>query len=485
MTFLGAARTVTGSMYLVEAGARRVLVDGGAFQGSAELEARNRDLPPVDLKSVSHLFLTHAHQDHCGRIPFLVKNGFAGAILCTAPTAELGELMLEDTAKIQEEDAARAERRRVRANEQPSAESKKGLLRPAPGEWHGAGLAMTEREPLFSMADVAKTATMFAKPVVYGETVELGDLSVKYRDAGHILGAAFLEMKAVENGATQRLIFSGDQGNLNKPVIPDPELPSPEAADYLFIESTYGDRKHKPMKETIEEFKGILRATLPNGNVIIPAFALERAQEMLYVMREMYETRELPACAVYLDSPLAIDATEVYMRHPEFFDEEARKVVSRAGNPFRFPGVNFLHDAEASKKLNGVRRGAVIIAGSGMCNGGRILHHLRHHLPHPENAVLIIGYQSEGTLGRRLVDGEKLVYIRGQSVAVNAAIHTVNGFSAHADRSELLRWSSALNPRPHTFLVHGEDGPMKSLAAGLNANGFSTEMPEYQQTVEL
>lgn len=448
-------------MYLLEAGTRRVLVDSGAFQGAPDLEARNRDVPPMDLKSVSHLFLTHAHQDHCGRIPFLVKNGFSGAIVCTAPAAELAQLMLEDTAKIQQEEAERDARHQKDEGGPPPA------------------------EPLFSPADVAKTAQLFSKPVVYGETVDLGDLSVTYRDAGHILGAAFLEMKVSENGAAKRIIFSGDQGNLSKPAIPDPELPSATPADYLLIESTYGDRDHKPMSETIEEFKSVLTSTLPKGNVIIPAFALERAQELLYLMRGMYENHELPPCAVYLDSPLAIDATEVYMRHSEFFNEEAQKVVARSGNPFRFPAVEFIHDVEGSKKLNGIERGAVIIAGSGMCNGGRILHHLRHHLPHSQNAVLIIGYQGEGTLGRRLVNGDKIVHIRGQSVAVNAAVHTVNGFSAHADRSELLRWSSALKPRPHTFLVHGEEGPMTSLAAGLNANGFSTEMPNYQQTIEL
>ncbi|MGH8104196.1 MAG: MBL fold metallo-hydrolase RNA specificity domain-containing protein [bacterium] len=484
LTFLGAAKTVTGSMYLLEAAGKRVLIDAGAFQGAPELEARNRDLLPVDLKSVSHLFLTHAHQDHIGRLPYLVKNGFAGAVVCTAPTDELGKLMLEDAAKLQEEDAARDARRR-KESEQSEATKSAGTSPSRPGGPSSGRPLPSGTGPLFTTADVAKTASLFAKPVAYDETVDIGNISVTYRDAGHILGSAFFEVTAKEYGTTKRIIFSGDQGNLNKPVIADPQLPKMDPADYLLLESTYGDRNHRPMRESIEELKNILRATLPRGVALLPAFALERAQEILYLLREFNERRELPPCTVYLDSPLAINVTEVYLRFPGFLDEEARNALRQKGGPFRFPGVQFIHDVESSKELNNIEKGALIVAGSGMCTGGRIVHHLLHHLPHAESALVITGFQAEGTLGRKLVEGTQVVRIHGHTVPVKATIHTINGFSAHADRTELLRWSGALKSRPHIFLVHGEQAPMQSLADGLKTAGFSSSTPSYRETVDL
>jgi len=428
ITPYGGVEGVTGSCFLVETGASRFLIDCGFFQG--EENSRNSKGFPFNVQNLDAVFLTHAHLDHSGRLPLLIKNGFRGRILCTDVTASLTKIMLLDAAKVMEEDY--------------HSQMKKALRR---GE--------KAKDPLYTEEDVVKTADYFyALP--YHKPYSLnGDATITLRDAGHILGSAFVEVVVNEGGTTKKVIFSGDLGNRNKPIVKDPEKPSD--ADVVFIETTYGDREHKNFDETYKEFENAIHyAFSKGGNILIPSFALERAQELLYILREMYLQKKLPPCRVFLDSPLAILATNLFRKHLEYFDDEAQKVIKAGGDPFYFPYLIFSKSTEDSKAINNIKGRAIIIAGSGMCNGGRILHHLKHNLWDEKNCVIFIGFQAKGTLGRQIVEGEKTVYIYGEPIKVAAKICTINGFSSHADRKILINWLTSINSLSQVFLIHGE-----------------------------
>lgn len=454
ITLLGAARTVTGSMVLVEEKDWRIVLDAGMFQG--EGEDRNRDPLPMDPKSLQAVVLTHAHQDHIGRLPMLVRQGFWGKIIATPATQDLARIMLLDAAKVQEEDLFYENRRRARQGLPPL-------------------------EPLYEVEDVLDVFRLPWEVYDYGQKVTLGPFTFTFRDAGHILGAAFVEFEEPE-----RLLFSGDLGNLNKPIIRDPDSPVLKNPTAVFLESTYGGRNHKPFDQTRQEFLEAIQDTLDRGgNVLIPTFALERAQEILYLIREFKETEEIPkGVPVFLDSPLAIDATRIFLSHPECFDREAMEVYrTRRKNLFQFPGLHMTRNVQASRQINEISGGAIILAGSGMMQGGRIRHHLKHNLWRPEAGLIVVGYQARGTLGRRIVEGAERVHILGESIAVRAKVYTINGFSAHAGQNELVDWVRRLDNRPRVFLVHGEEDQMEILRDCLVEEGFRVAMPHYRESL--
>ncbi|MBW1645774.1 MAG: MBL fold metallo-hydrolase, partial [Deltaproteobacteria bacterium] len=432
ITCVGGAGTVTGSNHLIEADGVRLLVDCGMFQGSRELDERNQLDFPYDPASITHLLLTHAHIDHSGLIPKLVRQGFQGAIICTPATADLCQIMLADSAHIQESEAEWRNRKKKRS----------GLKRLI--------------EPLYTQAD-AEMAMDYFRPLAYDTDIIMSpQVRARFRDAGHILGSAIVELWVEENGHRTKLVFSGDLGNLNQPIIADPT--PVEEADVVFIESTYGDRLHKSMPDTKEELRQvILAAHRDGGNVIIPSFAVGRTQELLYVLSELYIKNQVPKMAVYLDSPLAISATEIFLRHPECFDEETIARLHNGEHPLDFPGTHFTRRTEESMALNRITKGAIIIAASGMANAGRIKHHLRYNLWRPEAHIVFVGYQAEGTTGRKIVDGAKRVRIFGEYVAVNAHCHNITGLSAHADQRGLLNWLGSFKKPPKLVnIVHGE-----------------------------
>ena len=432
----GAAETVTGSCHLLEVNGKKVLIDCGLFQG--EDEERNYEPFGFNPKEIDYLIVTHSHLDHIGRIPLLVKRGFKGKIVSTKPTKYISRIMLLDAVKVMEEDyktRLRKARRRGQAH----------LVKP----------------PLYDEDDVYDAIELFQILLPYGKTVELfKGFRLTFHNAGHILGSAFVEIEIDTPKGVRRLIFSGDLGMKERLIIPPLEFY--EKGNYIFTESTYGNRKHRGLKETIEEFKeAILETFNRGGNVVIPTFALERAQEILYVLREFYESGELPPCRVFLDSPLAIAATRLFLNFPSYLNEETRKMVESGKNPFWFPYVEFTQTVEESKKINDIRSHAIILAGSGMCTGGRVLHHLKHNLWREESSVIFVGYQVKGTLGREIIEGAKMVKIYGEDIAVKAKIYTINGFSSHADQPTLLEWLSNFKNRKGIFIIHGEKPVME------------------------
>ena len=438
VTCVGAAGTVTGSNYLIETEGVKVLVDCGMFQGSRQMEERNYLDFPYDPGTVSHLLLTHAHIDHSGLIPKLVRNGFSGSILCTPATADLCRIMLADSAHIQEMEAEWRNRKKRRAG-------RHRLI-----------------EPLYTQ-DAAAAAMEYFMPVNYGNHSILSPyVRVRFSDAGHILGSAIIELWVKEKDREVKIVFSGDLGSINQPIISDPTYI--QKADVVFIESTYGNRIHKSKESTYQELKEvIIAAHKDGGNVVIPAFAVERTQEVLYVLNELYQKKQIPSMDVYIDSPLAISATETFVKHPECFDETTINKLRAGSHPLDFPGMHFSRSAEESMRLNEIKSGAIIIAASGMGHAGRIKHHLRHNLWRPEAHIVFVGYQAQGTTGRLIVDGAKRVKIFGEEVTVKANIHTIGGFSAHADKDGLLKWLRYFNPTPSaTVIIHGE--PSSSLA---------------------
>jgi len=434
ITFCGAAGTVTGSCHLVEAGGIRVLLDCGLFQGRREEEDYNRDPFPFDPARIDYLLLSHAHLDHVGLVPRLVREGFAGDIVCTPPTAEIAKLMLADSAHLQVEEAVYRARKARRRGEEA-------------------------KEPLYDMGDVLMASSAFRKLVSYKEEVELKDgLSAVFHDAGHILGSANIELRC--EGKT--VVYSGDIGNRDQPIVREPSVPP--RADAVLIESTYGDRKHRPAEESEAELKEAIETVIGRGgNLLIPSFALERTQEILYELFLLWQRKELPECRIFLDSPLAIATTRVFARYLDYFDKEGREAFSHAPNPFSFPPLRYTQTTDESRRINAIPEGNVIIAGSGMCTGGRIIHHLRHNLWREEAGVIFVGYQAGGTLGRRIVDGADHVRIFGEDVAVRAQVWTVNGFSSHADQPILIDWLRAAAPK-EAFLVHGEEHSLNGLA---------------------
>lgn len=443
VTFFGAAGEVTGSCFLVEAGGRRALVDCGLVQGTAAHERRNREPFPFDVTTLDAVVLTHAHLDHSGRLPLLMARGYAGPIWTHRATVELCAVLLQDAAYLSAKDAEWENRKRER----------KGL---------------PPVEPLYTVADAQRTQRLF-RPLDYDDPTEiLPGLRLTLRDAGHILGSASAELAADVGGEPRRVAFSGDVGHRGAPILRDP-VPVPRA-DLVVLESTYGDRLHRPWHETWREMGEII-AGAAGGNVLIPAFAVGRTQELLYVFGRNFREWGLGRWRIFLDSPMAIEATAIYERHGGVHDEPARTVVEKHGGLFGLPNLVLSRSGEDSAAINRIRCGAIIIAGSGMCTGGRIKHHLKHNVWRPETQVLIVGFQAAGTLGRSLVDGAPHIRLWGETVRVNAKVHTVGGLSAHADQAGLRDWYRHVAARPPVALVHGEPASRAALAASLAADG--------------
>ncbi len=430
--FLGGVRTVTGSATLLEKEGLLWLVDCGMFQGGKTVEERNRDVRPYHPKDLSFILLTHAHIDHSGLIPKLVKEGFRGKVLCTKATFDLCEVMLKDSGHLHEMEAEWRSRKNRRSGRE-------------------------EAVPLYTAEDAERSLRYF-HTLGYDELFSLGEgVKVRFQDAGHILGSAIVEIWIDEEGQEKKLVFSGDLGCSGQPIVRDP---APiEEADALWIESTYGNRLHKSREETVGELLRImLEAISQNAKVIIPAFAVERTQDIIYTVSQFMRKGLLPSIPVYIDSPLAISATEIFKRNAEDFDEEARDLLLGGENPLELPEIHYTQTTEESKRINEDPRSALIISASGMCDSGRIQHHLKHHLWRSESHIVFIGYQAEGTVGRRIIDGAKTIKLFGEEIAVRAHIHTLGGFSAHADQKGLLEWLSHFrNPDLQVFVNHGEE----------------------------
>ena len=462
ITFHGAAREVTGSCYLIETTKTRFLVDCGMFQGGQKASLHNQQPFGFDPDLIDFVLLTHAHIDHSGLLPKLTRAGFPGLIHTTFATADLLQIMLPDSGHIQEADAERAQRRSKRA---------RGKVEALP--------------PLYTVQD-AKDCLWQVDPLAYDQDFEPHPgVRCRFRDAGHILGSAILEIWVTEEGKTTKLVFSGDLGQPGRPILRDPTII--EETDILVVESTYGDRTHKDQTATQDELIQIVQRTLhqQGGNVIVPAFAVGRTQEVIYHLHRLTREGLLRDLRIYVDSPMATEATRITMRHLELFDEAATGLSNWHAAGKDQPYLHFVASAEESRALNQVQSGAIIISASGMCDAGRIKHHLLHNLERPECSVLITGFQAQGTLGRRLVDGVKNVRIFDEEVNVRAAIHTVGGLSAHADQPALLAWTANFRRPPRqTFVVHGETSSALAFAEQLRARpGWHVMVPEAGQSM--
>lgn len=468
LTFLGAAGEVTGSAYLVESPDARVLVDFGMFQGARDDYKRNIIPPPVDIGRLDAVVITHAHNDHVGRLPLLPGAGYRGPIFATEATTDLSAIMLRDAGHIQEVDTERINRLRARRG-QP------------------------EITPLYTLAEVEQTLPLF-RPSPMGKEVSVAPgVTARWVEAGHILGSASIELAVRDGGRTVRIAFSGDVGPTGSPILRDFKVPTDvRGLDAVVVESTYGDRDHKPLAATVDEFCEIVKSAVwSKEKVLIPAFAVGRTQTLIYHLGALVRSGRVPKFPVYVDSPLAIEAVNLYRKHRELHDDESNAIRADGGDPLDLPGLTFCKTADESRRLNDLVGAAVIMAGSGMATGGRILHHLKHNLWRRDAQVLIAGYQARGSLGRQLVDGAKTVRIMGGDVAVRAKIHTLGGFSAHAGRTELLEWAGAFKPEagkawPRMILTHGEDGPREALAAGLRDRyGIETLRPRFGESLTL
>ncbi len=457
IAFHGAAGGVTGSCHLVTCAGRRILIDCGMFQGGRELYEDNADPFGFDPAEVDVLLLTHAHLDHCGRIPLLVKRGFRGEIICTSATRDLTRLVLLDSAHLHEEEAKRRSR-------------------------HSHG--HEQSEPLYDTMDALDSFNRFGREAKYGKRVVLWNgAAATFHDAGHILGSASILLELEEDGRHKRILFSGDIGPRGRPLLNDPDPPSP--VDVVVMETTYGDRDHRPLDASVEEFYEAIRdADARGGNVVIPTFALERAQELLFFLREGMDHEGLRrSTQVFLDSPMAISATQLFRRHPEAMKPEIARMINHGKDPFRLPDLHFTRETSESIALNRIRAGAVVMAGSGMCTGGRVRHHLRQNLAHADCSVIFVGYAAEGTLARIIIDGARSVKLFGDDVPVRAHIHTINGFSAHAGRSELIDWHGRTGQPEVTFLIHGEDEARRAFGEALATRRVET--PSMGQSYSL
>lgn len=461
LKFCGGARTVTGSCFLLEVEGKKYLIDCGMFQGGKALRRRNAMDFPFNPAEIECLFLTHAHIDHSGLIPKLVREGFQGKIYTTRATIDLCRIMLPDSGHIQEMEAEWQNRKARRAG------------RP-------------EAPPLYTIED-AYHCLQYFQGVEYNETVILSkEISFRLQNSGHILGSALLELWVNDKGNRRKFVFSGDLGRENQPIIPDPDVI--EEADFLVMESTYGKRFHEEEDEKSELLADVINSTLQRGgNIVVPSFAVGRTQELLYILNGLIDKGETPPLPIYIDSPMAIETTDLFMRHMECFDLEMRACILRGDCPLHFPEAYFSRSVDESRKINEIPGGAMIISASGMCDAGRIKHHLKHNLWRPESTILFVGYQAEGTLGRRLLEGVKNVVIFGEDIAVKARIASIGGFSAHADQDELLRWVGKFKQKPsQIILVHGEEEAQEHLA-GLIRERFNINVyiPSYLEEISL
>lgn len=462
LTFLGASGEVTGSCYLLETSRARVLIDLGLFQGGRQTEAQNREPPGFDASRLDAVVLTHAHIDHAGRLPLLPGMGYARKIVATPATIDLARILLRDSAQVQRSDAEYETRRRLRrGNEEPVV-------------------------PLYGDAEVQRVLELFEGQEYEASREVAPGVTLRFVDAGHILGSASVELTIEEGGARKVVVFSGDIGMSDVPIMRDPvTIPH---ADVVVMESTYGDRDHKGIAATVEEFEAILKHCVwSRERLLLPAFAVGRTQLLMYYLGQIGMSGRLPGFPVYLDSPLAIEATELYRKHRALLDGPSRRILEYLECDGAVPRVNFVRTRDESRALNDQYGAGVIVAAGGMCEGGRIVHHLKHNVWRRDVHVVIAGYQASGTLGRRLVDGAKMVRIYGDWVAVRAKIDTLGGFSAHAGRTGLLRWASAWSgDRPRTFLTHGEDSARASLAGEVRARfGFECGTPTRGEAVEM
>ena len=471
ITFLGATKMVTGSNFLVEGAGKKFLVDCGMYQGGDRDEMQNHEPFAYDVNEIDFMLLTHAHIDHSGRIPKLYKEGYRNPVITTKATRDLCSIMLPDSGHIQEQEIEWRNRKRKREGKEPLP-------------------------PLYTAQDGIDTMEIF-KPVNYDEIIEIDpNIYVRFNDAGHMLGSAIIEIWVKEDGKETKAVFTGDLGNNDIPLLSSPTMI--ETADYLVMESTYGGRLHMRNDDKANLFLNIVSETLDKGGtVVIPSFAVGRTQEILYELNNLKDTQEgedfkkkyatLMKAPVYVDSPLAISATEIFKENANLFDEETQAVIESGDNPLEFPGLQFTRTADESKALNEKNESSIIISASGMCEVGRIKHHLKHHLWDPNSTILFVGYQAPGTLGRRIVDGEKRVKIFGEEIAVNARIEYIEGYSGHADQEWLMNFVYSFITKPkHIFLVHGEPTGQEILKSKIvDEIGLPVTIPEYGQTYTL
>jgi len=471
ITFLGATKTVTGSNFLVEGAGKKFIVDCGMYQGSAVHELENSEPFLFNVDEIDFMLLTHAHIDHSGRIPKLYNEGYRNPIIATKATCDLCSIMLPDSGHIQESEAEWKNRKRMRKGEKPIP-------------------------PIYTAEDAAKTLEIFS-PVQYDQLIEISeDIHVRFNDAGHMLGSAIIEVWIREDGKQQKIVFTGDLGNNDIPLLASPTMI--DDADFLVMESTYGGRLHLRNDDKAEMFLNIVYETLEKGGtVVIPSFAVGRTQEILYELNRIKEEKKdkdfyekyqkLITAPVYVDSPLAISATEVFRENTNLFDEETQALIKRGDNPLEFPGLEFTRTADESKELNARNESSIVISASGMCEVGRIKHHLKHNLWNENSTILFVGYQAQGTLGRKLVDGAKTVKIFGEEIAVNARIEYIEGYSGHADQEWLMNFVYSFFTKPkHIFLVHGEPEGQLVLKEKLEKEtNIPVTIPSYGETYEL
>mgnify|MGYP002517169492 FL=1 len=472
VTFCGATKTVTGSNFLVEGAGKKFLVDCGLYQGGAKDEIKNEEPFPYDINEIDFMLLTHAHIDHSGRIPKLYKEGYRNPIYATNATCDLCAIMLPDSGHIQETETEWKNRKRIRRGEE-------------------------ELVPIYDAETAAKSLELF-KGEPYNQIIELDDdIHVRFNDAGHMLGSSTIEIWIRENGENKKIVFSGDLGNNDIPLLAEPTMI--QDADFLVMESTYGNRLHIKNESKAETFINVVTDTIKNGGtVVIPSFAVGRTQEILYELNKIKDSEDdspeferkyrlLMNTPVYVDSPLAISATEVFKENMDLFDEETQELIKRGDNPLEFPGLKFTQTVEESKALNESNESAIIISASGMCEVGRIKHHLKHNIWNPKNTILFVGYQAPGTLGRKIVDGAKTVKIFGEEIAVNARVEYIEGYSGHADQAGLLHFVDSFVKKPnHIFLVHGEEESQKVLRDKINENfDLPVSIPDYCESFDL
>ena len=446
--FCGASTGVTGSCHLLTSGEHKILLDCGQFQGGKAQDALNYEKFPFEPSEIECVVLSHAHIDHCGRLPLLTKRGFEGKIYCTDATADLLSVMLKDSAYIHEKETEWKNRKAERAGRE-------------------------QVEPLYTIEDAEKTLSLVS-PILYDQQIEINpDMKIVFNDAGHILGSAITELWVTEDDKESKIVFSGDLGMEGRPILRDPTYI--KKADYVIMETTYGNRIHKELGSGVEKLiEIILNTTRRGGNVVIPSFAVGRTQELIYELNRFYDSnneyrKELDKIFVYVDSPMATTATEIFRRNAQVFDEETREYILKGDNPLEFKNLKFTRSSKESQDLNFNKEPKIIISASGMCEAGRIRHHLKHNLWNPKNSIVFVGYQGQGTLGRSLVEGIKMVTLFGEEIQVNAEIHNLEGFSGHADQNGLFAWLAHFEQKPkQIFLVHGEEKSKKDFAKLVN-----------------